>query len=151
MCLLSFSPLPWVDLSTTKQYVAFSAQDSSILMMTAPFQIQTMIAPLHPTPLSFNIAIGVLGAIQSILVDTILLIRLASVYPSSYIGRTRFTALLTLPVLLKIARVVNLILFIKALADATRNPVGANLRIAQIWEHAPYLKIEWFSQLIDNT
>ena len=114
-------------------------------------QIQTMIAPLRPTPPSFNIAIGVLGAVQSILVDTILLIRLASVYPSSYIGRMRFTTLLTLPVLLKVARVVNLILFIKALADATRNPMGASLRIAQIWEHAPYLKIEWFSQLIDNT
>lgn len=110
-----------------------------------------MIAPLHPTPLSFNIAIGVLGAVQSILVDIILLIRLVSVYPPSYIGKKLFGVMLALPVLLKIARVINLILFIKALADAIKNPATANLMIAHIWEHAPYLKIEWFAQLFDNT
>ena len=114
-------------------------------------QIQTMIAPLDPTPLSINIAIGVLGAVQSILVDTILLIRLVSVYPPSYIGKKIFGAMLALPVLLKIARVVNLILFIKALANATKDPATANILIGQIWEHAPYLKIEWFAQLFDNT
>ncbi|KAJ8463622.1 hypothetical protein ONZ51_g10131 [Trametes cubensis] len=83
--------------------------------------VQTMIAPLHPTPLSFNIAIGVLGAVQSIIIDTILLVRLVSVYP---------------PV---------------ALADATRDPATANILIARIWEYAPYLKIEWFAQLFDNS
>jgi hypothetical protein len=110
-----------------------------------------MIAPLDPTPLSFNIAIGVLGAVQSILVDSILLVRLVSVYPRSQVGATMFGAIITLPVLLKIGRVINLILFIKALANATRNPLTANMLIAQIWEHAPYLKIEWFAQLFDNT
>ena len=110
-----------------------------------------MIAPLRPTPLSFNIAIGVLGAVQSIIIDSILLIRLISVYPPSFVGRRRFSLLITLPILLKIARVVNLCLFIKVLADATKDPATANLRIGQIWEHAPYLKIEWFSQLFDNT
>lgn len=106
---------------------------------------------MQPTPLSFNIAIGVLGAVQSILVDTILLIRLVSVYPPSFVGRRIFGTMLALPVLLKIARVINLILFIKALADATKNPATANILIGEIWEHAPYLKIEWFAQLFDNT
>ena len=110
-----------------------------------------MIAPLDPTPLSFNIAIGVLGAVQSILVDTILLVRLVSVYPRSYIGNRLFGTIIALPILLKLARVINLILFIKALADATRNPATADMLIAQIWEHAPYLKIEWFAQLFDNS
>ena len=110
-----------------------------------------MIAPLDPTPLSFNIAIGVLGAVQSIIVDTILLIRLVSVYPPSFVGKRTFGLILVGPVLLKIARIINLCLFIKALADATRDPATANLLIAHIWEHAPYLKIEWFAQLFDNT
>ncbi|KAI0326460.1 hypothetical protein GY45DRAFT_109113 [Cubamyces sp. BRFM 1775] len=113
--------------------------------------IQTMIAPLDPTPLSFNIAIGVLGAVQSIIIDTILLIRLVSVYPPSYVGRRKFAAIITVPLLLKAARIVNLGLFIKALADATRDPATANVLIARIWEHAPYLKIEWFAQLFDNS
>lgn len=121
------------------------------LLMTILPQIQTMIAPLHPTPLSFNIAIGVLGAVQSILVDTILLVRLVAVYPPSSVGKKVFGYILILPVLLKIARIINLILFIKALADATKNPATANILIGQIWEHAPYLKIEWFAQLFDNT
>ncbi|KAI0661882.1 hypothetical protein C8Q70DRAFT_684445 [Cubamyces menziesii] len=113
--------------------------------------VQTMIAPLHPTPLSFNIAIGVLGAVQSIIIDTILLVRLVSVYPPSYVGRRRFAAILAVPLLLKVARIVNLGLFIKALADATRDPATANILIARIWEYAPYLKIEWFAQLFDNS
>ncbi|GJE96288.1 hypothetical protein PsYK624_124820 [Phanerochaete sordida] len=113
--------------------------------------IHTMIAPLDPTPLSFNIAIGVLGAIQSIIVDTILLLRLVSVYPPSFVGKRKFILILAIPVLLKIARVINLCLFIKALADATKDPATANVLIARIWESAPYLKIEWFAQLFDNS
>ncbi|KAH9885760.1 hypothetical protein C8Q73DRAFT_669351 [Cubamyces lactineus] len=113
--------------------------------------IQTMIAPLDPTPLSFNIAIGVLGAVQSIIIDTILLVRLVSVYPPSYVGRRRFAAILAVPLLLKVARIINLGLFIKALADATKDPATANMLIARIWEYAPYLKIEWFAQLFDNS
>lgn len=110
-----------------------------------------MIAPLDPTPLSFNIAIGVLGAIQSILVDTILLVRLISVFPRTSVGARGFYSMLVIPVLLKVARIINLIIFIKALADATKNPATAIVLVAQIWEGAPYLKIEWFAQLFDNT
>ena len=110
-----------------------------------------MIAPLSPTPLSFNIAIGVLGAVQSIIIDTILLVRLVSVYPPSLFGKKIFVGLITVPLLLKIARIINLCLFIKALADATKDPATANMLIGQIWEHAPYLKIEWFAQLFDNS
>ncbi|EKM56770.1 uncharacterized protein PHACADRAFT_254086 [Phanerochaete carnosa HHB-10118-sp] len=113
--------------------------------------IQTIIAPLDPTPLSFNIAIGVLGAVQSIIIDSILLVRLVSVYPPSYVGKRIFALILAVPVLLKVGRIINLCLFIKALADATKDPATANLLIARIWENAPYLKIEWFAQLFDNS
>jgi len=112
---------------------------------------RAILFPANPPPLSWNIAIGVLGAVQSILVDTILLLRLVSVYPKSYLGPPRFYLLITLPILLKGLRIGNLIAFIKALADATKNPMTANLLIAKIWESASYLKIEWFSQLFDNS
>ena len=94
---------------------------------------------------------GALGSVQLILVDTILLLRLLIVYPKSYLGPSRFYLLITLPILLKVLRIANLIVFINALVDATKqDPKIVNLLLAKIWEHKPYLKIEWFSQLIDN-
>lgn len=112
---------------------------------------RAILFPSNPPPLSWNIAIGVLGAVQSILVDTILLLRLVAVYPKSYLGPSRFYLLITLPIILKALRIANLIAFIKALADATKDPKTANLLIGEIWENKPYLKIEWFSQLFDNS
>jgi len=110
--------------------------------MIDAFAIHSMLSPLKPWPTSVNIAIGILGAVQSILVDIVLLVRLISVHPLSYLGLTRFTLLIALPILLKIARVINLIIFIKVLANT------ANLAV--VWASAPYLKIEWFAQVIDN-
>ncbi|KIY52632.1 hypothetical protein FISHEDRAFT_26213, partial [Fistulina hepatica ATCC 64428] len=55
--------------------------------------------------------IGVLGAFQSIIVDTILLLRLVAVYPRRSVGLRAFVLLVTLPVLLKVARVINISLF----------------------------------------
>ena len=96
-----------------------------------------------------NISIGIMGAFQSILVDLILLVRLISVHPLSHVGLTHFAILTSLPILLKIARVVNLIIFIKVLADAGRGPLGPeNMVIA--WATTPYLKIEWSAQVVDN-
>jgi len=96
-----------------------------------------------------NISIGITGAFQSILVDLILLVRLISVHPLNHVGLTHFAILTTLPILLKIARVVNMIIFIKVLADAARGPLGSeNMIIA--WATTPYLKIEWSAQVVDN-
>ena len=96
-----------------------------------------------------NIAIGIIGAFQSILVDLILLVRLISVHPLSHLGLARFVLLTSLPVLLKIARVVNIIIFIKVLVDAARGPLGPE-NIAIAWATTPYLKIEWSAQVVDN-
>ncbi|PFH53687.1 hypothetical protein AMATHDRAFT_924 [Amanita thiersii Skay4041] len=113
--------------------------------------VRFILSPLNPPPLSWNITIGCLGAVQTILVDIILLLRLVAVYPRSYIGGRRFVLLITLPILLKGMRIANLIAFIKALTDATRDPATANSRIASVWAHSPYLKIEWVSQMVENT
>lgn len=96
-----------------------------------------------------NIAIGIIGAFQSILVDLILLLRLALIYPYTIVGLKRFALITTLPVLLKIARLVNMFVFIKVLADAARGPTGSE-NIAVVWATTPYLKIEWSAQLVDN-
>ncbi|KAK1235433.1 hypothetical protein PQX77_001346 [Marasmius sp. AFHP31] len=111
--------------------------------------ITIILSPRHPPPLSLNLTVGVLGATQSIIVDIILLLRLISIYPRSYVGKTNFYSLIALPLLLKVGRVINLLMFIKVLADAARAPDAA-ARIGKLWLVAPYLKIEWFMQLFDN-
>jgi hypothetical protein len=111
--------------------------------------IHSMLSPLNPWPPSINIAIGIIGAFQSILVDLILLLRLTLIYPYTIVGPKRFALITTLPVLLKIARLINMFMFIKVLADAARGPTGSE-NIAVVWATTPYLKIEWSSQLADN-
>ncbi|KAH7887558.1 hypothetical protein F5I97DRAFT_849158 [Phlebopus sp. FC_14] len=111
--------------------------------------INTMLSPTRPYPVLFDIFIGILGAIQTIFVDIILLVRLISVHPYTHVGPKRFIQLIALPVILKIARFVNLFMFVAALAKVARAP-NAEAVFANLWLTAPYLKIEWFSQLIDN-
>ncbi|KIJ67451.1 hypothetical protein HYDPIDRAFT_25904 [Hydnomerulius pinastri MD-312] len=117
--------------------------------MIDAFAIHSILSPQNPWPPSMNIAIGILGAFQSILVDLILLVRLASVHPFHHLGFKRFGLLTALPILLKIARVVNMLIFIKVLADAARGPEGPE-NIAVVWATTPYLKIEWSAQVVDN-
>ncbi|KIK79742.1 hypothetical protein PAXRUDRAFT_95833, partial [Paxillus rubicundulus Ve08.2h10] len=111
--------------------------------------INVMLSPLNPFSISYDMCMGVLGAVQSILVDTILLVRLTSVYPYSHVGPWRFVQVIALPVILKIARFVNLVMFIVALAKAANGP-NPEVAFQTLWLTAPYLKIEWFCQLIDN-
>ena len=89
-----------------------------------------------------------MGIIQSLLIDVILLIRLVSVYPRDLVGTRRFVLIITLPVLLKIGRFINLVLLSKTLVALSSSP-NAEATILQKWAHAPYIKIEWFGQLID--
>ncbi|KAF8551394.1 hypothetical protein OG21DRAFT_286145 [Imleria badia] len=118
-------------------------------VMIDALAIHSILSPQDPWPPSVNIAIGFIGSFQSILVDLTLLVRLISVHPLSHLGLTRFALLTTLPILLKAARVVNLIIFIKVLVDAARGPLGPE-NIAVAWATKPYLKIEWSAQMVDN-
>ncbi|KAK0190668.1 hypothetical protein F5146DRAFT_1000662 [Armillaria mellea] len=94
--------------------------------------IRTILSPDNPPELAYNLVVGVFGSVQYILIDTILLLRLLAVYPRAYIGTRRYIALITLPVLLKLARVINLFIFISVLVKATRNPATASLRVSQV-------------------
>ncbi|KAG2134198.1 uncharacterized protein EDB93DRAFT_1107395 [Suillus bovinus] len=119
-------------------------------VMIDSFAIHSILSPLNQWPPSVNIAIGIIGAFQSILVDIILLLRLTLIYPHTLVGPKRFALIIALPVLLKIARLINMFVFIKVLADATSGPMGSE-NVAVVWATAPYLKIEWSAQLVDNT
>ncbi len=123
---------------------------STRLQRLTKAQIRTILSPDNPPELAYDLVVGVFGSVQYILIDTILLLRLLAVYPLAYIGIRRYIGLITLPVLLKFARVINLFIFIGVLVKATRNPATASLWVSQVWLQAPYLKIEWCMQLVDN-
>ena len=95
-------------------------------------------------------AIGILGAVQSILVDTVLLVRLLSVYPRSFVVNARFAAISAFPLILKVLRVTNLIIFIATLAHASQKP-DPSVELGIVWATKPNLKIEWVAQVADNT
>ncbi|KAG1730415.1 uncharacterized protein EDB91DRAFT_1059488 [Suillus paluster] len=118
-------------------------------VMIDSLAIHSVLSPLDPWPPTMNIAIGIIGAFQSILVDLILLLRLTLIYSYSLVGPKRFALVTALPILLKLARLVNMFIFIKVLADAARGPLGSE-NIAVVWATTPYLKIEWSAQLVDN-
>ena len=87
---------------------------------------------------------------QSILVDSVLLVRLLSVYPRKFIGNTRFAAISAFPLILKVLRITNLIVFIAILAKASNKP-DASVELGIVWATKPNLKIEWVAQVADNT
>ncbi|KAL4066307.1 hypothetical protein V8B97DRAFT_1874690 [Scleroderma yunnanense] len=112
--------------------------------------IHSILSPQQSWPLSINISIGLLGIFQSILVDLILLVRLVSIHPLIHLGLPRFALLTALPVLLKIGRITNVIIFTKLLADAAQGPQAA-MKMASVWATTPCLKIEWTAQVADNS
>ncbi|KLO08017.1 hypothetical protein SCHPADRAFT_623851 [Schizopora paradoxa] len=111
--------------------------------------VTAILSPQRHIPISFNIAVGTLGVVQYILIDTTLLLRLLSVYPLSFVGRKRFILVAITPVILKVLRVVNLIIFIVMLARAAQSN-DSTTNVEKIWTHSPYLKIEWIAQSVDN-
>ncbi|KAG9312762.1 hypothetical protein JVU11DRAFT_7197 [Chiua virens] len=99
--------------------------------------------------MNVQIAIGFTGSFQAMLADAILLVRLITVHPPSRIGRLRFALLMFVPITLKVARLINLSLYIHQMSIITRNP-NAFEHAASAWLTLPYVKIEWIAQVVDN-
>ncbi|KAG8218073.1 hypothetical protein J3R82DRAFT_3575 [Butyriboletus roseoflavus] len=114
------------------------------------FAVHTVLEPLNPWPLAFNIIIGFISVSQSIVIDLALLVRLISVYPLIHVGPVRFVLIIAIPVLLKLTRVINIFLFTKVMVDAMNGP-NAAVTMGVAYATKPYLKIEWAAQMIDNT
>lgn len=83
------------------------------------------------------------------LVDAILLVRLITVHLPNRIGLLRFMLLTSLPITLKITRVVNIILYINQLNIVANGP-NAVQKINSSFFTLPYIKIEWIAQVVDN-
>ncbi|KAH0835803.1 hypothetical protein J3R83DRAFT_9659, partial [Lanmaoa asiatica] len=99
--------------------------------------IHSILEPLNPWPASINLAVAFVGVGQSILVDLTLLLRVIFVYPPCHVGSIRFALIIAIPVLLKLARAINITLFTKVLIDGMSGP-NAMKRLAIIPRYSPF-------------
>ncbi|KAG6373717.1 hypothetical protein JVT61DRAFT_6391 [Boletus reticuloceps] len=112
--------------------------------------IHMILSPQIIWPVHLQIAAGFTGNFQAMLVDAILLVRLITVHPLSRVGFVRFALLTSLPITLKVARVVNSILYMNQLTIMANDP-NALQAIGTAWLTLPYIKIEWIAQVVDNS
>ncbi|KAF8550791.1 hypothetical protein OG21DRAFT_1397578, partial [Imleria badia] len=107
---------------------------------TDAINIHMLLSPQNTWPAQLQIAIGFIGVFQGMLVDSILLVRLV----------VRFVFLTSLPIGLKVTRVVNVILYINQLSVMANGP-NAFEKVDSAWLTLPYMKIEWIAQVVDNS
>ncbi|KAF9258015.1 hypothetical protein L218DRAFT_1067638 [Marasmius fiardii PR-910] len=104
--------------------------------------------PFISDPLGKSLQIGYMSMIVFLpaFMDCILAYRLTAVFPRR-ITPNRILAIIFIPILLlKIARLTNGLAFMVAFStgDWSARPFQT------IWDHKPYIKIEWILQVIDN-
>ncbi|KAF9263825.1 hypothetical protein L218DRAFT_1032641 [Marasmius fiardii PR-910] len=102
-------------------------------------QILTSTEPKSKTLLAY------LGMIfmMPVLMDCMLAYRLTAVYPRQITSNVVLTIVFVPIVTVKIARLTNITIFMVILSHG-----GVYFR--SLWAHAPYVKIEWIFQVVDN-
>ncbi|KAF8844202.1 hypothetical protein BDN67DRAFT_810209 [Paxillus ammoniavirescens] len=116
-------------------------------------EIQTFTSPLVSLPTSMILTMSVLNGFTPILVDCILLLRLVAVFPRQRTPRYLWLAIMGVPILIKIARMVNFIFFVVYQTREINNLVksrtsvgGASILLTVL----PNVKIEWIFQVFDD-
>lgn len=85
------------------------------------------------------------------LTQSILLIRVYAVYPPRVLSWPRILLIYAPIVALKIARIVNIIIFVIHINDNIKgNPFGG-LDAGPVSWSLPYAKVEWFLQVFDDS
>ncbi|KIJ13775.1 hypothetical protein PAXINDRAFT_135634 [Paxillus involutus ATCC 200175] len=99
------------------------------------------------------LTMGVLNGFTPILVDCILLLRLVAVFPRHRTPRYLWLAIMGVPILIKIGRMINFIFFVVYQTREINNLVksrtsvgGASILLTVL----PNVKIEWIFQVFDD-
>jgi len=116
------------------------------VMLTALYA-RTLLRP-HSDFSGLSLAVNIIFLFSPLLVESILLLRLAAVFPSREHGRRVLFAVLAFPVVIRIARLVNMCIAIAALSSAAAK-LQSNTK--QWWALLPYVRVEWFLALVDIT
>lgn len=93
---------------------------------------------------------GTLDGITPTLVDSILILRVYSVFPPRSTPRIQFIFLMGVPILISIARLVNAIVYITSYARNIHASTGVEGAAVLVTSPLPSVKIEWFLQVFDD-
>ncbi|KAF8479924.1 hypothetical protein JB92DRAFT_3149395 [Gautieria morchelliformis] len=117
--------------------------------MNGYLEIHTMLSPLVPIVRATFMADSVINALGPILVEFILFTRLLVIIPYRMTPHAEFFGVMSFPVLVKIARIVNVSVYFKKLDTAARGPTPVQSGTA-LFATVPNIKVEWILQLLDN-
>jgi len=114
-----------------------------------------MLLPTVSLPNSIYLGYSTMTSLIPFMVELTLLLRILAVYPFNTTPRIKFVAIMTFPVLMKIARLVNLCITLvnlsRSLARYNRstdqNPYASGVVSIKT---LPNSEIEWFLQVFDN-
>ncbi|KAI0052730.1 hypothetical protein FA95DRAFT_1259358 [Auriscalpium vulgare] len=117
-------------------------------------EIRTLKYPSIPLSSHAIIAMGAVNGITPTLVDSILLLRMHAVFPLQKRRGVLYAVIMGIPVILKIGRLINAVIFmdnyarnIHTLLAAQTGPAGGSILETS---HLPSVKIEWSCQLFDD-
>ncbi|KAJ3712364.1 hypothetical protein DFJ43DRAFT_1034554 [Lentinula guzmanii] len=91
--------------------------------------------------------------LMPIIMDCILAYRLMAVYPRQTTSNLLLAIIFVPIALFKIARITNIIVFLVVFSDTLlKHGQGSSAvpEFQNLWNHAPYPKVEWIFQVIDN-
>lgn len=113
-------------------------------------EVHTLKYPTIPLSPRVIIAIGTIDGIAPTLVDSILILRVYSVFPPRSTPRIQFIVLMGVPILISIARLINAIIYLTSYARTIHASTGAGGAAVLVTSPLPSVKIEWFLQVFDD-
>lgn len=126
--------------------IAFALGLGAIIIYNV--KVGILLQPLDP---GFALAQTVLLFAVPMLTQSILLIRVFAVYPPRLLSWPRILLIYTPIVALKIARIVNIVIFVIHINNSiVGNPYGG-LDAGPVSWSLPYAKVEWFLQVFDDS
>ncbi|KAF9262882.1 hypothetical protein L218DRAFT_944864 [Marasmius fiardii PR-910] len=112
-----------------------------------------MLSFTEPVPQRMYLALLGMLTIMPILMDCILAYRLTAVYPRQTTSKGLLAVVFIPIVTFKIARLTNITILLVILSHGMSPVVNVQQywdHFQQLWDHTPYIKIDWFFQIFDN-
>ncbi|KAJ8595649.1 hypothetical protein M405DRAFT_871734 [Rhizopogon salebrosus TDB-379] len=111
-------------------------------------EIHTMLSPDVPQSTAILLSFMIVNYFAAMVAEGILMLRLLAAYPFELTPRVRFVAIMSVPVIIKIARIINFSVWLASYAPTTKGIDSALVDGAAYgsWNS----KFDWVAQCIDN-
>jgi len=114
-------------------------------LVLSSLHVHNILSPATANPKSVTLTVNILFLFCPMLIESILMVRLAAVYPLRTVGHLKWCLILAPPILFKIGRIIN-----AGFAIADLVAAGNNSNIDR-WGVLAFAKVEWVLQLVDNS